>query len=66
MLRGLVISQLGKYDHSEVITEAKKRFDGHVTKSIPLPSDLKSCVFSITLANGDERTFDALMKVHVC
>lgn len=63
MLRGLVISQLGKYGHPEVIAECKKRFEGHVIGSVPLASDLRNGVFSATLASGDESTFDALMQV---
>ncbi len=63
MLRSLVISQLGKYDHADVIAESKRKFDGHVTGSDPLSSDLKGGVFSITLANGDGSIFDALLKV---
>lgn len=63
MLRSLVIGQLGKYDHRDTITEAKKKFDGHLCGSDPLHADLKSVVFSTSLANGDEKTFEDLVMV---
>ncbi len=63
MLRSLVIGQLGKYGHSETVSEAKKRFAGHVSGSDPINADLKSSVFATCMANGDETTFDQLIKV---
>lgn len=64
MLRSLMIGQMGKYDHAETVQEAKKKFDCHVCGSEPLQADLKSAVFSTCIANGDENTFDQLIKVH--
>jgi hypothetical protein len=63
MLRSLVIGQLAKYDDPSVIAEAKKKFEGHVSGSNPLSADLRTPVFSASLANGDEGTFKELMKV---
>ena len=42
------------------------RFSKHVDGSAVLPSDLKSAVFSMAMASGDETTFDQLVKVCVC
>ena len=48
------------------------RFQKHVDGSEPLSSDLKSAVFTIAMANGDETTFNQLVEVcvpvcmHVC
>lgn len=63
MLRGLVIGQLAKYDDPDVIMEAKKKFEDHISGNNPLSADLKSVVFSASLANGDEGTFKELLKV---
>ena len=58
-----MIGQLGHYGDSSTIKEAQKKFAGHISGSHPLPADLKTAVFSIALANGDETTFDLLVKV---
>ena len=39
------------------------RFQKHVEGTAVLPSDLKSAVFNMAMANGDETTFDQLVKV---
>ena len=39
------------------------RFQKHVEGTAVLSSDLKSAVFSMAMANGDETTFDQLVKV---
>ena len=39
------------------------RFQKHIDGSAELSSDLKSAVFSMAMANGDEATFDQLVKV---
>ncbi|CAI8041775.1 Puromycin-sensitive aminopeptidase [Geodia barretti] len=63
MLRSLVIGAHGKYGNQATIEEAKARFQKHVEGTTVLPSDLKSAVFSMAMANGDETTFDQLVKV---
>ena len=42
------------------------RFQQHVSGSAKLTSDLKAAVFTIAMANGDEETFDQLVKVCGC
>jgi puromycin-sensitive aminopeptidase len=64
MLRSLVIGAHGKYGNQATIEEAKARFQKHVEGTAVLPSDLKSAVFSMAMANGDETTFDQLVKLH--
>ena len=63
MLRSLVIGQICVYGDADSIAEAKRRFDAHVAGTTPIPSDLQAVVFSASLANGDEGTFDQLIKV---
>ena len=63
MLRSLVIGQLGRYGDPETIEESKKRFMDHVSEKDPLAADVKTAVFTTCLKNGDETTFDHLIKV---
>jgi puromycin-sensitive aminopeptidase len=64
MLRSLVIAAHGQCGNQATIDEAKARFQKHVDGTATLPSDLKSAVFSMAMANGDESTFDQLVKLH--
>jgi puromycin-sensitive aminopeptidase len=64
MLRSLVIGAHGQYGNQATIDEAKARFKKHVDGVSKLPSDLKSAVFSMAMAHGDETTFDQLVQLH--
>lgn len=44
MLRELALTRLGKYGDEETVTEARKRFENHVSGKVPLPADLKGPV----------------------
>ena len=63
MLRSLVISMMGKNGDEGVKAEAKKRFDSHVTSGEAIDSNLKSAIFTLAMAGGDESTFEQLMEV---
>lgn len=64
MLRSLVLKQYCHYGNKEAIGEAKRRFDAHVNNTQVIPSDLKEVIFGTAMANGDNATFDQLIKVH--
>jgi len=63
MLRSLVIGLMGKNGDAGVKAEAKKRFDSLMTGGEAIDSNLKSVVFTLAMAGGDENTFDQLMEV---
>lgn len=63
MLRSLVIGELGRYGHTDTIAEAQRRFSDHCSGNSLLPADLKVAVFSTCLANGDDSTYEQLVKV---
>ena len=63
-LRSLVIGQLGYYGDEDIITEAKERFKSHRYGESLLQDDLKTSVYSICLANGDDTTYNDLMEVY--
>ena len=65
MLRSLSLGQHGSYGDPDTIAEAQKRFKDHVEEKTTLLADLKSAVYTMALANGDESTFDQMMKVCV-
>ena len=56
---------MGRNGDTEVIAEAKKRFNHHVTTGQPIDANLKSVIYSISMSNGDEGTFQKLMQVCV-
>jgi hypothetical protein len=58
-----VIGELGRYGHADTIAEAQERFSDHCSDKRLLPVDIKIAVFSTCLANGDEFTYDQLVKV---
>ena len=63
MLRSLVIGQVCHYGNTDTIKEAQRRFDDYCSGVSSLPADLKVAVFSTCLANGDNSTYDQLVKV---
>ena len=65
MLRSLVIGLMGRNGDAEIIAEAKKKFNSHVTNEDPIDANLKSVIFSLSMTNGNEDTFEKLMEVCV-
>ena len=63
MLRSLILEQYCNYGNKEAIQEAQKRFEAHVSKSSIVPSNLRNVVFGACMANGDDTTFNHLVKV---
>ena len=63
MLRSLVLDHYCNYGNKEAIEEAQRRFEAHVNKSSIVASNLRGVVFGASMANGDDTTFDHLVKV---
>ncbi|XP_022199071.2 puromycin-sensitive aminopeptidase isoform X2 [Nilaparvata lugens] len=65
LLRSLVISRLGAtFRDAEVIAEAQKRFAAHLSGERPIPADLRSPIYRVVMAAGDETTFDQMIKLY--
>ncbi|KAL5005760.1 hypothetical protein ScPMuIL_016918 [Solemya velum] len=64
MLRDLVLGKLGRYNHKTTVEEARRRFDGHISKSKPVPADLRGSVYSTVLSHGDEDVFQKMITLH--
>ena len=63
MLRGLALGQYGHYGNKKTVEEAQRRFADHTNKKEQIPANLRGVVFGLCMANGDNTTFDQLVKV---
>ena len=63
MLRSLVLKHYCHFGNKQAIEEARSRFDAHINNTKLIPSDLKDVIFGACMANGDNTTFDQLIKV---
>ena len=64
LLRGFVISVLGKMDDDEVTEEALKRYTKFLKSPSSLPPDLIEPICSIAAWNGNEKTHSQLVKLY--
>lgn len=64
MLRDLVLTKMGRCGDSDVVAEANKRFDAHLSGAMPLLANLRSSVYITVLANGNEDTFNRMIKLY--
>jgi tricorn protease interacting factor F2/3 len=63
LLRGQVISSLGKLEDEEIIKEAKSRFS-NLLKTGQLNPDLRGPVYSIIAWNGDSSTYQKILDLY--
>lgn len=63
LLRSLVIRRLGSFGDENVINEALKQFDAHVSESCILPADLRSAVYQTVVYSKRNHIFDSLLKL---
>ena len=63
MLRVLALGQYGHYGNKKTVEEAQRRFVDHTNKKEQIPANLRGVVFGLCMANGDDTTFDQLIKV---
>ena len=64
LLRSVVLSSLAKYNDKETITKAKHLFDKMISNSINIESDLRGIVYITVARNGDENTYNQLVKLY--
>jgi len=62
LLRSLVIGSLGRLGDSEILEEAKNRFNEFLKKPDSLEPDLRSVVYSLVAWAGDDKTYETLLK----
>jgi tricorn protease interacting factor F2/3 len=64
MMRGLVISTLGKLDDNEVTMESQSRYKQFLKTPSSLSPDLVEPVCSVVAWNGNSKTFDELIRLY--
>ncbi|RWS03629.1 Puromycin-sensitive aminopeptidase-like protein [Dinothrombium tinctorium] len=64
LLRSLVIGKLVSFEESNVIEEAKKRFESHVNGTSTIPADLRATVYRAVAANCDDETYETLFSLY--
>ncbi|XP_072032705.1 puromycin-sensitive aminopeptidase-like [Amphiura filiformis] len=62
LLRGLVVRVMGKNGHPHAVEEARKRFKAHCSGGEKIHADLRAPVYVTVLANGNEETFEEMLK----
>jgi len=63
MLRGLLLSSLGRNGCAVTAAEAQSRLAKHESKEAVLPADLRGAVYATVLRNGGEAELDQLLKL---
>ncbi|HJU14112.1 MAG TPA: M1 family metallopeptidase [Candidatus Nitrosotalea sp.] len=63
LLRGMLISSLGRLEEREVVDEAYSRFSA-LQRKRPVNPDLRSAVYSTIAWNGDSRTYQTLVGMY--
>jgi len=63
LLRSLLIFQAGHYGSTEVIQEARSRFEKFL-KTAELEPNLRGSIYSLMAENGDTRIFQQLVKIY--
>jgi puromycin-sensitive aminopeptidase len=64
LLRCIVLSKLGRYGDTEVIDEAKRRFDAHVAGTKSIHADMRATVYTCVGALGQASDYETMVKLH--
>ena len=64
LLRGFVITALGKLGDKEILNESKKRFNKFIKNKNSLNADLQEPVFVLTAWQGDQKTHSKLISLY--
>ncbi len=64
LLRSYTLSILGKFDDSEIIAEANKRFAQYLKNPYLLNPDIQEAVFSIVAWGGDTKTYQKMLMLY--
>jgi tricorn protease interacting factor F2/3 len=64
LLRGIVLTVLGKLNDKEILEEAQSRFNAHIKKQSTIKPDLLEVIFSLAAWNGNARTFEKLIQLY--
>ena len=64
LLRSRVLGIRAALGDSNILTEARKRFEAHVKEESVIPVNLRSVVYAAVARDADDETVDALIRLH--
>lgn len=64
LLRSLILGRMSMLQHPDAISEARKRFQEHVSGSKPIAADLRSSVYRAVVNNADDETFETMLQLY--
>jgi len=65
LLRPTVLSKLAGSGDEETVAEGKRRFAEFLKDPNSLPADLKACVYTMVVSNGDKNDWEAVQKIYL-
>ncbi|MDA1216088.1 MAG: ERAP1-like C-terminal domain-containing protein, partial [Chloroflexi bacterium] len=63
LLRSTVLGQAGIYGNTDVLSEAKRRFEGYLSNPVSLSPDLRGVAYSLAAHQGDQAVYDQLWEL---
>ncbi len=64
LLRGMVLTVLGKLNDKEILEESQFRFNSYLKKQAKIKPDLLEVIFSLAAWNGNANTFEKLIHLY--
>ncbi|XP_017757127.1 PREDICTED: puromycin-sensitive aminopeptidase isoform X2 [Eufriesea mexicana] len=64
LLRPLILGHMAVLNVEDIIEEANKRFELHVSGKTPLAADLRSPVYRAVLSVGEIKTFETMLRLY--
>lgn len=64
MCRSLVINRLVSLGDEDVVAEALKKFNDHLSTKAVIPADLRSAVYRAAASYGDDEAFEGLFQIY--
>lgn len=64
LLRPLILGRMAALNVEDIIQEAQKRFELHVTGKTPLDADMRSPVYRAVLSVGDAETYETMISLY--
>jgi len=64
LLRGISISQSGRYGDEKVIKEARKRFSAYVAGKSRIHPDIRQAVYSVVAKNGSKKEYLQVLELY--
>ncbi|HEX7042427.1 MAG TPA: M1 family metallopeptidase [Patescibacteria group bacterium] len=65
LLRGMILSVLGRYEEKNVISKAQEIFEEFVKNKKIIDSDIRGAIYRIVAQNGKEREFEIFREMYI-